>query len=132
MAGVRSEQNQASAAAAAIAAASEDINLNPTLLLLILKERPPQAAGGRYFRTHTLGRSHQELNHHSPVVVDDRDSFSSIAAVINSESQVDTAVEIDSMVTLRHLHRGEGMRMGRGSSILIEAVYSQSIEMCFF
>ncbi|KAJ4896117.1 RING/U-box superfamily protein [Raphanus sativus] len=56
-----------------------------------------------YFRTHPLGRNHhnhQELNHHSPVVVDDRDSFSSIAAVINSESQVDTAVEIDSMVTL--------------------------------
>ncbi|CAN1803320.1 E3 ubiquitin-protein ligase RMA3 [Linum perenne] len=32
--------------------------------------------------------------------VDDRDSFSSIAAVINSESQMDTAVEIDSMVSL--------------------------------
>lgn len=32
--------------------------------------------------------------------VDDRDSFSSIQAVINSESQVDTAVEIDSMVSL--------------------------------
>ncbi|KAJ0229672.1 hypothetical protein HA466_0314750 [Hirschfeldia incana] len=55
-----------------------------------------------YFRTHPLGRNqHQELNHHhAPVVVDDRDSFSSIAAVMNSESQVDTAVEIDSMVTL--------------------------------
>ncbi|KAL0714710.1 hypothetical protein Bca4012_021689 [Brassica carinata] len=56
-----------------------------------------------YFRTHPLGRNHHQqelLNHHSPVVVDDRDSFSSIAAVINSESQVDTAVEIDSMVTL--------------------------------
>ena len=33
-------------------------------------------------------------------MVDDRNSFSSIAAVMNSESQVDTAVEIDSMVTL--------------------------------
>ncbi|CAN0879101.1 E3 ubiquitin-protein ligase RMA3 [Linum grandiflorum] len=32
--------------------------------------------------------------------VDDRDSFSSIAAVINSESQMDTAMEIDSMVSL--------------------------------
>ncbi|CAI0402780.1 unnamed protein product [Linum tenue] len=32
--------------------------------------------------------------------VDDRDSFSSIAAVINSESQMDTAAEIDSMVSL--------------------------------
>lgn len=32
--------------------------------------------------------------------VDDRDSFSSIAAVINSESQIDTAAEIDSMVSL--------------------------------
>ncbi|KAK7259558.1 hypothetical protein RIF29_25167 [Crotalaria pallida] len=35
-----------------------------------------------------------------PPPVDDRDSFSSIGAVINSESQVDTAVEIDSMVSL--------------------------------
>ncbi|XP_050381106.1 uncharacterized protein LOC126798242 [Argentina anserina] len=35
-----------------------------------------------------------------PPPVDDRDSFSSIQAVINSESQVDTAVEIDSMVSI--------------------------------
>jgi E3 ubiquitin-protein ligase RNF5 len=39
-------------------------------------------------------------NQEQPPSVDDRDSFSSIAAVINSESQVDTAVEIDSMVSL--------------------------------
>ena len=35
-----------------------------------------------------------------PPPVEDRDSFSSIAAVINSESQMDTAVEIDSMVSI--------------------------------
>ncbi|KAG2258351.1 hypothetical protein Bca52824_077645 [Brassica carinata] len=110
--GVRSE-------ASAAAAGSEDINLNPNVAAAA-----PDLEGetttrfhplisnfiriefwrlvDAYFRTHPLGRNHnhQELNHHSPVVVDDRDSFSSIAAVINSESQVDTAVEIDSMVTL--------------------------------
>ncbi|XP_027188473.1 uncharacterized protein [Cicer arietinum] len=48
-----------------------------------------------YFRSNPLGRNQEQ----PPPSVDDRDSFSSIAAVINSESQVDTAVEIDSMVT---------------------------------
>lgn len=48
-----------------------------------------------YFRNHPLGR-----NQEPPQPVDDRDSFSSIAAVINSESQLDTAVEIDSMGSL--------------------------------
>ncbi|XP_057720711.1 uncharacterized protein LOC130935148 [Arachis stenosperma] len=48
-----------------------------------------------YFRSHPLGRNQEQ-----PPPVDDRDSFSSIGAVINSESQVDTAVEIDSMVSL--------------------------------
>jgi hypothetical protein len=48
-----------------------------------------------YFRNHPGGR-----NQEPPQPVDDRDSFSSIAAVINSESQVDTAVEIDSIVSL--------------------------------
>ncbi|KAG6744872.1 hypothetical protein POTOM_051512 [Populus tomentosa] len=48
-----------------------------------------------YFRTHTIGRNHEQ-----PQPVDDRDSFSSIAAVINSESQMDTAAEIDSLVSL--------------------------------
>ncbi|KAK7285470.1 hypothetical protein RJT34_20243 [Clitoria ternatea] len=48
-----------------------------------------------YFRN-PLGRNQEQ----PPPPVDDRDSFSSIGAVINSESQVDTAVEIDSMVSL--------------------------------
>ena len=48
-----------------------------------------------YFRSQPLGRNQEQ-----PPPVDDRDSFSSIGAVINSESQVDTAVEIDSMVSL--------------------------------
>ncbi|KAL4353628.1 hypothetical protein GQ457_06G025230 [Hibiscus cannabinus] len=49
-----------------------------------------------YFRGNSAGRNQEQ----SPAVVDDRDSFSSIAAVINSESQMDTAVEIDSVVSL--------------------------------
>ncbi|KAK3405613.1 hypothetical protein EUGRSUZ_K01846 [Eucalyptus grandis] len=48
-----------------------------------------------YFRDYNIGRNEEQ-----PPSVDDRDSFSSIAAVINSESQMDTAVEIDSMVSL--------------------------------
>ncbi|KAJ6316613.1 hypothetical protein OIU78_019821 [Salix suchowensis] len=48
-----------------------------------------------YFRTHSIGRNHEQ-----PQSVDDRDSFSSIAAVINSENHMDTAVEIDSPVSL--------------------------------
>ncbi|KAE8664199.1 omega-6 desaturase, endoplasmic reticulum [Hibiscus syriacus] len=49
-----------------------------------------------YFRGNSVGRNQEQ----PPAVVDDRDSFSSIAAVINSESQMDTAVEIDSVVSL--------------------------------
>ncbi|KAJ7975992.1 E3 ubiquitin-protein ligase RNF5 [Quillaja saponaria] len=48
-----------------------------------------------YFRSHLIARNQEQ-----PPQMDDRDSFSSIAAVINSESQMDTAVEIDSMVSL--------------------------------
>jgi E3 ubiquitin-protein ligase RNF5 len=48
-----------------------------------------------YFRNPSIGRNQEQ-----PQPVDDRDSFSSIAAVINSESQVDTAMEIDSLVSL--------------------------------
>ncbi|KAG2325553.1 hypothetical protein Bca4012_040068 [Brassica carinata] len=128
--GVRSEQNQASVAAAAAASEDIDLNPNvaPDLEgettstrfhpLLIRRQLQSHRVArisnftsalssaerlvDAYFRTHPLGRNHhQELqDHHAPVVVDDRDSFSSIAAVINSESQVDTAVEIDSTVTL--------------------------------
>uniref|UniRef100_M4CT33 E3 ubiquitin-protein ligase RMA n=1 Tax=Brassica campestris TaxID=3711 RepID=M4CT33_BRACM len=128
--GVRSEQNQASAAAAATASEDINLNpdiaapdlegdttarFHPLLIRRQLQSHrvarisnftsalsSAERLVDAYFRTHPLGRNHnhQELNHHSPVVVDDRDSFSSIAAVINSESQVDTAVEIDSMVTL--------------------------------
>ncbi|KAG8648838.1 uncharacterized protein LOC110620724 [Manihot esculenta] len=53
-----------------------------------------------YFRNHSLGR-----NQDQPQPVDDRDSFSSITAVINSESQIDTAVEIDSMGSLLNSSR---------------------------
>lgn len=48
-----------------------------------------------FIRNHSIGRNQEQ-----PPPVDDRDSFSSVAAVIHSESQVDTAVEIDSMVSL--------------------------------
>lgn len=53
-----------------------------------------------FFRTHVVGRNQEQQN----LPVDDRDSVSSIAAVIHSESQtVDTAVEIDSTVALSTL-----------------------------
>ncbi|XP_057438768.1 uncharacterized protein LOC130730712 [Lotus japonicus] len=48
-----------------------------------------------YLRSNPLNRNQEQ-----PPPVEDRDSFSSIGAVINSESQVDTAAEIDSMVSL--------------------------------
>ncbi|KAE8725149.1 peroxidase 53-like [Hibiscus syriacus] len=49
----------------------------------------------RHFRGNSVRRNQEQ-----PPAVDDRDSFSSIAAVINSESQMDTTVEIDSAVSL--------------------------------
>ncbi|KAK4272600.1 hypothetical protein QN277_021132 [Acacia crassicarpa] len=48
-----------------------------------------------YFRTRAGARNQEQASQ-----VDDRDSYSSIAAVINSESQVVTAVETDSTVSL--------------------------------
>ncbi|XP_044509186.1 uncharacterized protein LOC123228054 [Mangifera indica] len=67
------------------------IAISPSLSsALNSRERVVEAS----FRTHTGGRNQEQP---SPPV-DDRDSFSSIAAV--TESQVDTAVEIDSMVSL--------------------------------
>ncbi|KAL3841192.1 hypothetical protein ACJIZ3_025783 [Penstemon smallii] len=51
-----------------------------------------------YFHSIPLVRNH---NRHLPLPLDDRDSVSSIAAVIQSESQtVDNAIEIDSRVSL--------------------------------
>ncbi|KAM1431994.1 hypothetical protein COP1_014217 [Malus domestica] len=48
-----------------------------------------------FYRNHNRNQEQQQ-----PAPVGDRDSFSSIAAVINSESQLDTGVEICSMVYL--------------------------------
>ncbi|GKV34533.1 hypothetical protein SLEP1_g42901 [Rubroshorea leprosula] len=48
-----------------------------------------------YIRAQSMGRNQEQAP-----PVDDRDSVSSIAAVINSESQIDTAVEIDSGISL--------------------------------
>ncbi|GLT27136.1 hypothetical protein SLA2020_021620 [Shorea laevis] len=48
-----------------------------------------------YIRAQSIGRNQEQAP-----PVDDRDSVSSIAAVINSESQIDTAVEIDSGISL--------------------------------
>ncbi|XP_057983104.1 uncharacterized protein LOC131167998 [Malania oleifera] len=49
-----------------------------------------------YFRSHPVGRNQEQ-----PPPVEDRDSFSSIGAVIHSGSQtMDTAIEIDSTVAL--------------------------------
>ncbi|KAL1206909.1 E3 ubiquitin-protein ligase RMA3 [Cardamine amara subsp. amara] len=52
-----------------------------------------------YLISHALGRN-QEQNYNPNVGGEDRDSFSSIVGVINSESQVDNAAEIDSMLTV--------------------------------
>ncbi|XP_010506008.1 PREDICTED: uncharacterized protein LOC104782700 [Camelina sativa] len=53
-----------------------------------------------YLITHAMRRN-QEQSINNPVGgVEDRDSFSSIIGVMNSESQVDTAAEIDSMVSV--------------------------------
>ena len=48
------------------------------------------------FRSQPTSRNQEQ----QPPPVEDRDSFSSIAAVINSESQIDTAAEIESAVSL--------------------------------
>ncbi|KAE8664431.1 E3 ubiquitin-protein ligase RNF5 [Hibiscus syriacus] len=58
--------------------------------------RSAERMADAYFRGNSVGRNQEQ----PPAVVDDRDSFSSIAAVINSESQMDTAVEIDSVVSV--------------------------------
>ncbi|KAB2013196.1 hypothetical protein ES319_D09G140800v1 [Gossypium barbadense] len=65
----------------------DDVDLRPSST----NERIVEA----YLRSNAVGRNQEQ-----PPQVDDRDSFSSIAAVINSESQMDTAVEIDSEVSL--------------------------------
>ncbi|KAL1153091.1 hypothetical protein V6Z11_A09G152300 [Gossypium hirsutum] len=65
----------------------DDVDLRPSST----NERIVEA----YLRSNLMGRNQEQ-----PPQVDDRDSFSSIAAVINSENQMDTAVEIDSEVSL--------------------------------
>ncbi|CAN8286902.1 unnamed protein product [Cochlearia groenlandica] len=52
-----------------------------------------------YLTTYASGRD-QEQNNTPTVGVEDRDSFSSVIGVINSESQVDAAAEIESMLTV--------------------------------
>ncbi|KAF5474036.1 hypothetical protein F2P56_005978 [Juglans regia] len=65
-----------------------------------------------FFRNHPVGRNQEQ-----PQPVDDRDSFSSIAAGINSESQVDTAMEIDSMVSLSTSSSRRRNDVSRGSDV---------------
>ncbi|XP_010524629.1 PREDICTED: uncharacterized protein LOC104802629 [Tarenaya hassleriana] len=135
--GIRGEQNSASVAAAA--APSDEIDLNPSVApdlegepprfhpLLIRRQlqshrvariSPFSSAFGSvvdaYVRYHPLG-GNQEQNH-PPVVVDDRDSFSSIAAVINSESQID-ALEIDSMALSTSSSRRRNENTSRVSDV---------------
>ncbi|KAK4801480.1 hypothetical protein SAY86_021967 [Trapa natans] len=63
--------------------------------ILVRRSLMAERLAEAHFRTHNLRRYQEQ-----PPAADDRDSFSSIAAVINSESQVDTAMEIDSLVSL--------------------------------
>lgn len=72
-------------------AAARDLRV-PFSPVLTAAERLEDA----YLMTHAFG---EQLNVPS-VGAEDRDSFSSIIGVMNSESQVDTAAEIDSMVTV--------------------------------
>lgn len=73
-----------------------DIRRLRDLMLRRWQEHRSERIAEPYLRSHP-SRGSQEPG----PPVDDRDSFSSIAAVINSESQtMDTAVEIDSMVSL--------------------------------
>ncbi|XP_022744031.1 uncharacterized protein LOC111294983 [Durio zibethinus] len=58
-----------------------------------------------------------ERNQEQPPAVDDRDSFSSIAAIINSESQMDTAAEIDSVVSLSASSSGRRNDASRVSDV---------------
>ncbi|CAN1803324.1 E3 ubiquitin-protein ligase RMA3 [Linum perenne] len=96
--------------------------LNPNEVVDLTQSGTSSPEGGRARRIHSLRHrpsAHTSLSsaftstermvdflRNNPIsrnqdqAVDDRDSFSSIAAVINSESQMDTAVEIDSMVSL--------------------------------
>ncbi|CAL9236560.1 unnamed protein product [Arabidopsis halleri] len=125
--GVRAEQNQSSEAFVAPSDEINDIdlilntspeheeeneNLRSSRALSIRRQwaqRPGRMSSftlssaerlvDAYLITHALGRN-QEQNNNPSVGVEDRDSFSSIVGVINSESQVDTAAEIDSMLTV--------------------------------
>ncbi|KAG6638298.1 hypothetical protein I3843_10G025200 [Carya illinoinensis] len=65
-----------------------------------------------FFRNQPVGRNQEQ-----PQPVDDRDSFSSIAAVINSESQMDNAMEIDSMVSLSTSSSRRRNDASRGSDV---------------
>ncbi|XP_010548873.1 PREDICTED: uncharacterized protein LOC104820181 [Tarenaya hassleriana] len=142
--GVRGEQNSANVATTAVAAdvvaaPLDEIDLTPSIAPDLEGETPrlhpllirrqlqshrvarispfSSSAFGpvvdAYVSNHPLGRT-QEQN--APVVVDDRDSFSSIAAVINSESQVD-AVEIDSMALSTSSSRRRNENTSRVSDV---------------
>ncbi|XP_010508626.1 PREDICTED: uncharacterized protein LOC104785173 [Camelina sativa] len=125
--GVRAEQNQ-SGEASLVAAPSDDINdidlisnnsperegenrnLRSSRALSNRRQRAERPARmssftltaaerlvDAYLITHAMGRI-QERN--TVGGVEDRDSFSSIIGVMNSESQVDTAAEIESMMSV--------------------------------
>lgn len=73
---------------------------------------PPDRPGDAYFRSHPAGRIND------PPPADDRDSFSSIGAVIHSGSQtVDTAVEIDSTVSHSTLSSRRRNDVSRASDV---------------
>ncbi|KAF2568087.1 hypothetical protein F2Q68_00023800 [Brassica cretica] len=125
--GVRSEQNQSSApldgfrqmgAAPPTPVMSLQRQMMQAALDLRLPFSPVLTAAERledaYLMRHTFD---EQLNNVPSVGGEDRDSFSSIIGVMNSESQVDTAAEIDSMVTVstsssvRRPHENNGSRV---------------------
>ncbi|KAF3555479.1 hypothetical protein F2Q69_00010485 [Brassica cretica] len=125
--GVRSEQNQSSApldgfrqmgAAPPTPVMSLQRQMMQAAVDLRLPFSPVLTAAERledaYLMRHTFD---EQLNNVPSVGGEDRDSFSSIIGVMNSESQVDTAAEIDSMVTVstsssvRRPHENNGSRV---------------------
>ncbi|KAG5395680.1 hypothetical protein IGI04_017494 [Brassica rapa subsp. trilocularis] len=123
--GVRAEQNQSSAPL--VAAPLDDFRQMGAAIIqrqmmqaarLTVPFSPVLTAAERledaYLMRHTFD---EQLNNVPSVGGEDRDSFSSIIGVMNSESQVDTAAEIDSMVTVstsssvRRPHENNGSRV---------------------
>ncbi|KAG2290319.1 hypothetical protein Bca52824_049923 [Brassica carinata] len=122
--GVRAEQNQSSAPL--VAAPLDDFRQMGAAIIqrqmmqaarLMVPFSPVLTAAERLEDAYLMRHTFDEQLNVPSVGGEDRDSFSSIIGVMNSESQVDTAAEIDSMVTVstsssvRRPHENNGSRV---------------------